>query len=134
MRDWLYSKRPSENIETKCKSTRKAEHRGKGVERQDERHREEEGTKAMVRTCGREHRTRRRDRKGEQGATKGKREATTAGNLGGNKTESGLVRGHEGRTIEKRRHRGRAQANALSGNEIAWGLETEGCSASEWVS
>jgi len=29
MRGWLYSKRPSENIETKCKSTRKAEHRGK---------------------------------------------------------------------------------------------------------
>jgi len=92
MRDWLYSKRPSKNIETKCKSTRKAEHRGKGVERQDERHREEEGTKAMVRTRGREHRTRHQDRKGEQGATKGKCKATTASNLGGNKTESGSKR------------------------------------------
>ena len=48
MGDWLYSKRPSENIETKCKSVRKAEHRGKGVERQDERYWEAEGTKAMV--------------------------------------------------------------------------------------
>jgi len=67
MGDWLYSKRPSENIETKCKSTRKAEHRGKGVERRDERYWEAEGTKAMVRTRGTEHRTRRQDRKGNAG-------------------------------------------------------------------
>jgi len=46
----------------------------------------------MVRTRGREHRTRRQDRKGEQGATKGKRKATMASNLGGNKTESGSKR------------------------------------------
>jgi len=52
MGDWLYSKRPSENIETKCKSTRKVEHKGKGVERQDERYWEEEGTKAMVKHAG----------------------------------------------------------------------------------
>jgi len=57
-----------------------------------------------------------------------------AGNLGGNKAESGLVRGHEGRTIEKQRHQGRTQANTLSGNKIAWDLETEGCSVLEWVS
>jgi len=47
--------------------------------------------KAMVRTHGREHRMRRQDRKGEWGATKGKREATTAGNLGGNKVKKSIV-------------------------------------------
>jgi len=94
----------------------------------------------MVRTHGREHRTRQQDRKGEQGATKGKRKATMAGNLGGNKAESGIVRGHKQRTIGKQEHQARAQANALSGNETSLMLRSLGtwrrrrCSASEWVS
>ena len=54
---------------------------------------------------------------------KGNREATTAGNLGGNEAESSIVRGHKWGTIAERKDRARAQANALSGNEIAWGLE-----------
>ena len=84
MRDWLYSKRPSKNIETKSKSRRKAEHKREGVNRQDERHWEAEGMKAMMKTHGREHRTR-------QGDTKGKCKATMASNLGGNKVKRSIV-------------------------------------------
>jgi hypothetical protein len=59
-------------------------------------------------------------------ATKGKREATTAGNLGGNRTESSIVRGHKRRTIEERKHRARTQANALSGKETRLALRSLG--------
>ena len=60
------------------------EHRRGGISRQDERHWEDKGTKATVKTCSSEHRTRRRD-------TKGKRKATMAGNLGGNKVKRSIV-------------------------------------------
>jgi hypothetical protein len=73
----------------------------------------------MVKTRGTEHRTRRRD-------TKGKREATTAGNLGENRTESSIVRDHKRRTIAERKHRTRAQSNALSGNETRLALRSLG--------
>ena len=56
------------------------------------------------------------------GATKGKCKATTASNLGGHKAESG----HEERTIEKRRHWGHAQANALNGNKTSLMLRSLG--------
>ena len=68
---------------------------------------------------GAQDETKRQRRK--TGATKGKREATTAGNLGESKAESSIVRGHKGRTIAERRHRARTQANTLSGNKLVGG-------------
>ena len=59
-------------------------------------------------------------------ATKEKREATTAGNLGESEARRGIVRGREERTIGRRGHRGRAQANALSGNETKLGSNDQG--------
>ena len=60
-------------------------------------------------------------------ATKEKREATTAGNLGESEARRGIVRGHEERTIGTQGHRGHAQANALSGNKMKLGLNDRGC-------
>jgi hypothetical protein len=57
-------------------------------------------------------------------ATKGKHEATTASNLGGNRTESSIVRGHKWRTIGERKHRARTQANTLSGNKTRLALRS----------
>jgi len=54
--------------------TRKVEHRGS----KDERHWEDKGTKAMVNTCGTEHRRRQGDMKEKREATKEKHEATSA--------------------------------------------------------
>jgi hypothetical protein len=90
------------------------------------RNRGDKGTKAMVKTRSTEHRTRRRDTNGKWEATKGKCETTTAGNLGGNRTGSSIVRGHKQRTIEERKHRVCVKANALSGNKTRLTLDRLG--------
>jgi len=48
------------------------------------------------------------------------------GNLGGNRTESSIVSGHEGITIEEQEHWVRTQANALSGNKMRLGSSDQG--------
>jgi len=71
--------------ETQSNPTRKAEHRGS-------------------------EETRRENAKPQRRSTR----PHWPGNLGGNRTESSIVSGREGRTIEEQEHRVRAQANALS--------------------
>jgi len=79
----------------------------------------------MVKTHGKEHRTRQRDTKRKREATKGKWEAT-AGNLGENRAEISIVRGHKWRTMGERKHRVHAQVNTISGNETRLALRSLG--------
>ena len=76
----------------------------------------------MVNSSGQDARI--RDRKGR--ATKGKREATKASNLGSHKAKRSIIRGCKGRTIGKREHQGCVQANTLSGNKVKLGSRSLG--------